>query len=111
VLAHLALLALAVRRAPPWVAAALGVTLIASGVELLSYYYAFVLAVALLCHQREEVGRWLLALSVLCGVIAWAPLPWMSTWFDEQFTAMSAATLALFAAILWRFRAPAPSWP
>jgi hypothetical protein len=109
VLGHLALLALAVRRAPPWVAAALGVTLIATGVELLSYYYAFVLALALLCHQREEVGRWLLGLSVLCGVIAWAPLPWMSTWFDEQFTAMSAATLAVFAAILWRFRAPAPS--
>jgi hypothetical protein len=111
VLGYLALLAVAVRRVPPWVAAALSLTLIAVGVELLSYYYAFILAVALLAHEREEVGPWLLVLAAFSGVIAWAPFPWMSSWFDEQFTAISAATVAVFAAILWRFRTGAPSSP
>jgi hypothetical protein len=103
VLGHLALLALAVRRADPWVAAALGLTAAAFAVELTSYYYAFILGVALLAEQREEVGRWLLALTAFTGVIAWAPLRGMSTWYDEQYTAMAAGTLAAFIAILWRF--------
>jgi hypothetical protein len=116
VLGYLALLALAARQAEPWVAAALAVTGIAVGVELTSYYYSFIIAVALLHAEREEVGRWLLALTVFTGVVAWAPLPGMSTWFDEQYTAMAAATLAVFTALAWRFGRPvtagsAPSSP
>jgi hypothetical protein len=111
VLGYLALLGLAARHAQPWVAAALSVTSIAVGVELTSYYYAFIIAVALLHTEREQVGRWLLLLTAFTQVIAWAPLPGMSTWFDEQHTAMSAASLAVFAAIVWLFRHPAPAPP
>jgi hypothetical protein len=109
VLGFLALLALAVRRAELWVAAALSLPLIAIAVELTSYYYAFIIGVALLAEKREEVGRWLLALTIFTGVIAWAPLRGMSTWFDEQYTAMAAGTVVILAAIVWRFwRPPLP---
>jgi hypothetical protein len=106
-LGYLALLGLAARRAEPWVMAALGVTVIAFAVELTSYYYAFIIAVAVLHERRPEVGRWLLLLTAATQFIAWAPLPFMSTWFDEQFTGMSALTLAAFAAITWLFRGQA----
>jgi hypothetical protein len=109
VLGFLALLALAVRRAELWLAAALSLALIAIAVELTSYYYAFLLGVALLAEKREEVGRWLLGLTIFTGVIAWAPLRGMSTWFDEQYTAMAAGTVVVLAAIVWRFwRPPLP---
>jgi hypothetical protein len=111
VLGHLALLGLAARHAEPWVAAALSVTAIATGVELTSYYYAFVIAVALLHSEREQVGRWLLVLTAFTQLIAWAPLPGMSTWSDEQHTAMAAASVAVFAVIVWLFRRPALDAP
>ena len=104
VLALVVLLGLAVRAADPWVAAALGVTMIAVGVELTCYYYAFILAVALLAHERHEVGRYLLLLTAYTQFVAWAPLPRMPTWLDEQYTMMSVATLAVFAAVLWLFQ-------
>ena len=83
--------------------AALGITAIAFGIELTSYYCAFIIGVALLHAEREEVGRWLLLLTAFTGVVAWAPLRGMSTWYDEQYTAMAAASLVAFAAIVWRF--------
>jgi hypothetical protein len=107
-LGYLILLALAVRRAEPWVAAALSLGLISVGVELTSYYYAFVIGVALLCQEREEVGRWLLVLTTFTGIIAWAPLRGMSTWFDEQYTAMAAGTVAVMVAIAWLFSRGGP---
>jgi hypothetical protein len=99
----LVLLARATRRAESWVAAALALTLIAVGVELTSYYYAFIIGLALLHERREEVGRWLLLLTAFTQVVAWAPLRGMSTWYDEQYTAMAAASLVIFTALLWRF--------
>jgi hypothetical protein len=108
ILACLGAFALAARHSEPWVMAALGVTLIAGGVELTSYYYAFIAGVALLVAKREEVGRWLLLLTAFTQLIAWAPIVGMSTWSDEQHTAMSAATVAVFGAILWLFRKPPP---
>jgi hypothetical protein len=65
--------------------------------------------VALLVELREEVGRWLLLLTAFTQFVAWAPLKNMSTWNDEQYTLMSAATVAAFAAIVWRFRRPTPA--
>jgi hypothetical protein len=103
VLGFLVLLARAVRRCEPWLAAALGVTIIAVGVELTSYYYAFVLALALVHEAREAAGRHLLLLTAFTQFAAWAPLPRMATWLDEQYTLMSVASLAVFGAILWSF--------
>jgi hypothetical protein len=106
VAAYLFLIGLAARYASPWVAAALGVTIIPVGVELTCYYYAFVIAVAVLWTEREEVGRWLLFLTGFTQFAAWAPLRGMATWLDEQYTLMSVATIAVFAAIVWIFRRP-----
>jgi hypothetical protein len=106
VVAFLVLLGLAVRRAQPWAATAMGITFIPIGVELTCYYYAFILGVALLWEKREEVGRWLLLLTAFTQFVAWAPLRTMSRWLDEQYTLMSAATVAVFGAILWLFREP-----
>jgi hypothetical protein len=98
--AYLALLGLAVRSAPAWAAAALGATVCAVAVELTSYYYAFVLAVALAAHRREIVAKILLAGTAATGVIAWAPLPFLPTWWDEQYTWMSVAMLVAFVGVL-----------
>jgi hypothetical protein len=106
VLGFLVLLGLATRQAEPWMAAALGVTFIPLGAELTSYYYAFIMGVALLHEKREEVGRWLLMLTAFTQFVAWAPLPRMARWLDEQYTLMSAATLLAFGALLWLFREP-----
>lgn len=104
VLAFLALLLAAVKRAEPWVAAAAGAMFIAVGVELTSYYYAFLVVVVLLHAKRPDTGWWLLLCTAFTGFIAWAPLPRMSTWIDEQYTLMSAGTIAAFVAILWMLK-------
>jgi hypothetical protein len=104
VLAFAVLLGLAGRHVTPWVAAALGVTFIPIGVELTCYYYAFIIAVALLYEKREEVGIYLLFLTAFTSFIAAAPFKGMAKWLDEQYTTMSVATVAVFALIVWRFR-------
>jgi hypothetical protein len=105
----IALIGAAARRHEPWIAAALGVALVTTAVELTSYYYAFILAPALLVEQREAVGRWLLLLTAFTQLTAWAPLPGMSRWADEQYTLMSAATVAVLAAIVWIFSRQHPT--
>jgi hypothetical protein len=102
-IAFLVLLAFAARHAEPWVAACLGVTLIPFAIELTSYYYAFLLGVALLREKREETGLLLLALTTFTQFVAWAPLASMPRWLDEQYTLMSAATLIVFTVIVWLF--------
>jgi hypothetical protein len=104
VLAFTVLLGLAGRHVQPWVAAALGVTFIPIGVELTCYYYAFIIAVALLYEKREEVGIYLLFLTAFTSFIAAAPFKGMARWLDEQYTTMSVATVAVFALIVWRFK-------
>jgi hypothetical protein len=108
------LLARAARPGPPddpplWVLAALGAALIPFAVELLSYYYAFIIALAPLWERRAEIGRWLLGLTAFTQFVAWAPLRDMSTWMDEQYTLMSVGMLLVFAAILWRFSRAQPA--
>lgn len=104
VIAYLVLLGYAVRRrVEPWVAAALGATCIAVGVELTCYYYAFIIAVAVLWHEREEAGELMLMLTAFTQFAAWAPLPRMATWIDEQYTLMSVGTVVAFCLILWNF--------
>jgi hypothetical protein len=108
VAAFLVLLGFAVRRIEPWAAAAMGVTFIAVGVELTCYYYAFIIGVALLYEKRPEAGLWALLCTAFTGFVAWAPLPRMSTWLDEQYTLMSVGTVVAFVAILWQFAARPP---
>lgn len=102
--AFLVLMGRAVRHAEPWIAACFGVALIPFGVELTSYYYMFILGVALLWEKRDVVGRLLLALTAFSQLVAWAPLPFMSRWLDAQFTLVSAANLIVFGGIVWLFR-------
>jgi hypothetical protein len=106
VAAYLFIIGLAARYAQPWVAAALGVTIIPVGVELTCYYYAFVIAVAVLWAEREEVGLWLLFMTAFTQFAAWAPFRGMPTWLDEQYTYMSVATIAVFTIIVLIFRKP-----
>ncbi len=105
---YVALLAFAVRDRPAWLAAALGATVPAFAIELTSYYYAFVFAVALAAHEREDVPNILLAMTAATGVIAWAPLPFFPTWWDEQYTGMSLVMVVGLTAILFRFAALQP---
>jgi hypothetical protein len=101
-LLFLALLALAVKGRPYWQAAALGVMFIPFGVELTCYYYAFIIAVALLHAEDERVGRLLLLLTAFTGVVDWAPAG-LPTWLDEKYTLMSVGTLLVFFLIAWDF--------
>jgi hypothetical protein len=104
----------ALRDAEPWVACSMGAMMMAVGVELTCYYYSFLFAITLLYHKRKEAGLILLGITAMTGLIDWSPTryipdvkPWMglkwSQWLDEQYMAMSIATLLGFVWILYRF--------
>lgn len=95
-----AALVLAARTAVPWVAAALGLTILPVVTDLLGYYYMLIIAVALLCHARERLAVWLLGLCVVSQFVALAPFPGMPTAVEVQYPLISAATVVVFAAIL-----------
>jgi len=108
-LLFLALLAFAVQGKKSWIATALGITFIPIGVELTCYYYAFLIGVALLYKENEKVGIWLLATTAATQIVDWRPFEGMPAWRDEQYTLMSAITLAgllaitvIFARGTWR---------
>jgi len=124
IMCYLVLIGLAVRGADPWLATALSATLIAFGVELTCYYYAFVIVVGLLYYKREVAARWLLGVTAFTQFIGWAPIRGMPDWLgkilpgawrnapafknfgmptglDEQYTWMSLATLVGFVMIAW----------
>ena len=131
VLGFAALLWGAVRKRTPWEAAALSAIMIAAIPELTCYYYSFLIVMALLWSRRAEAGMALLAVTAGTGFADMAPtqyLPsqglfWsrinhlMPTWLAEQYTLMSAITLAGLVYILYEFgfsqRAtlvPVPVW-
>lgn len=97
-LGAVALLWRAVRRSAPWVAAVAGLGLVPFGVELTCYYYAFLAVFALLWAAEPGAGALLLALAAVTQFLAWAPIPGMARWMDEQYAAMSVATCV---AVLW----------
>lgn len=103
VVGFLVILGFAVKGVEPWIAAALSATFIAVGVELTCYYYAFIMAVALLHREDERVGITLCALTAFTGFVDWAPFRGMPRWLDEQYTLMSVATVIAFAVIVWDF--------
>jgi hypothetical protein len=121
---YLVLIGLAVRGVDPWITVALSATLIAFGVELTCYYYAFIIVVALLFAKYESAGKWLLAVTAFTQFIGWAPIQGMPEWLgkilpaawrnspnfknfgmptglDEQYTWMALATLIGFVMIAW----------
>jgi hypothetical protein len=100
VLGALVLIGYAVRKRDPWIAAAAGVTFIPIGVELTCYYYAFVIAVALLHERDDRVGPTLLLMTAVTGFIDWRPIRQMPAWLDEQYTWMSLATIVGFGLVL-----------
>jgi hypothetical protein len=102
--AYLVLLGFAVWKRQAWEAAALGATCIAFGhVELTCYYYAFVMAVALLHESDERVGRIMLIMTAATIFIFFHPFVFMPDWLDEQYTLMSVVTVGAFGTILWHF--------
>jgi hypothetical protein len=104
--AFVVLLGFALRDAEPWVACSMGAMMIAVGVELTCYYYAFLFAVALLYEKRQEAGAALLAITAITGFIDWAPIPSMPGWLDERYMWMSIFTLIGFGWVMFRFAAP-----
>jgi hypothetical protein len=116
-LAFVVLLWRALRGVEPWVALAMGTTMMAIMFELTCYYYSFMFVVALLYEKRKEVGALLLAATAMTGFLDWAPtkylpngLPWdrikMSQWLDEQYTWMSLAIIIAFVWALYQFAYP-----
>jgi hypothetical protein len=117
VAAFMALLYGAVRKRESWEAAALSTIMIAAVPELTCYYYSFLIVMALLWYRRAEVGMALLAVTAGTGFADMAPtqyLPsqgvfWsrlnhlMPTWLAEQYTLMSAITLAGMVYVLYEF--------
>ena len=104
----LILLALAVRRAEPWMTLSLGSTLIAVGPELTCYYYSFILAVALLHARQDAVGPLLLGVTAVSQAMALPPIHGWLIWPDEVYTFISAVTVGAFALTLWWFARGAP---
>jgi hypothetical protein len=96
-------LALRARGPEPWVALALGIGFIVFGAELTNYYYCFLMGLAVLHVERREVGLIVAALAMLTQLINWGPLRWMSHWLDEQYTAMSLASLFAVVGVWWLF--------
>jgi hypothetical protein len=105
VLGFLILLARAVKNEEDWVAAVLAVGLVPVATELTCYYYSVFLAFGFLWARRESIGVGLCALAALTCLIAT-----LFDWNDEQYTAMSVATLAFVAFATAAFvRSPVPS--
>ncbi len=90
------------RRSAPWVAAVAGLGFVPFGVELTCYYYAFLAVFALLWAADTGAGVLLLALTALTQFLAWAPIPGMAGWMDEQYVAMSVATCVAVLWVWWR---------
>lgn len=82
---------------------ALGIGFIVFGAELTNYYYCFLMGIAVLQAQRREVGIILGVLAMLTLFINWGPLNWMSHWLDEQYVAMSLASIFAVVGIWWLF--------
>jgi hypothetical protein len=93
--------------AEPWIAASLGVGMIAVGAELTCYYYCFFAGVLLAMHRRATAGILVMALSA-----GWLVIDRVSTspWDDEKYVAMSVLALAVYAVILLSFAGVLRSW-
>jgi hypothetical protein len=93
--------------AEPWIAASLGIGMIAVGAELTCYYYCFFVGVLLAMQRRLDTGILVMLLSV-----GWLLIDRASTsrWDDGKYVAMSVLALAVYAVILLRFAGVLRSW-
>jgi hypothetical protein len=89
------LLATAARREPDWSATILALGLVPIALELTAYYWSVLVAYALLWERRPWIGPALCALSAAGWWIAGFATPLEATPFDEIFTWISFATVAL----------------
>jgi hypothetical protein len=105
VLGAIALLYLAIRHSGPrlYLGACLGVALIVLGAELTNYYYCFLLCMAALYAEKREVGLLMAGLSAVTLLINFGWLQFQSHDLDQQYTAMSAASVVAVLFVLWSF--------
>jgi hypothetical protein len=87
----------------PWFGLALGIGFIVFGAELTNYYYCFLIGLAVLHVERREVGMIVAALAMMTQLLNWGLFQWMSHWLDEQYTAMSLASLFAVVGVWWLF--------
>jgi hypothetical protein len=104
-LAAMMLVYLALRHTGPsvWFGAALGIGFIPFGAELTNYYYCFLMGIAVLHVLKREVGLLIAALAAVTLFINFAPLKFMSHELDEQYVAMSVASLLAVTGMWWCF--------
>jgi len=88
--------------AEPWIAASLGVGMIAVGADITCYYYCFYVGVLLAMRRHLGVGVLILLMNA-----GWLLVNRYSTgqWDDEKYVAMSALAVAVYAVILACFAA------
>ncbi|MBL8917611.1 MAG: hypothetical protein JNJ54_02025 [Myxococcaceae bacterium] len=105
VLAAIALLYLAIRHSGPqlYLGACLGVALCVIGAELTNYYYCFLLCMAALYAEKREVGLLMAGLSAVTLFINFGWLQFQSHDLDQQYTAMSAASVVAMFFVIWSF--------
>ena len=103
--AALVLVYLALRHtgASVWLGAALGIGFIPFGAELTNYYYCFLIGIGVLHVVKREVVLLICALAAVTLFINFAPFPFMSRELDEQYVAMSVASLLAVTGIWWCF--------
>ncbi|MBE2249505.1 MAG: hypothetical protein IAE78_08135 [Myxococcus sp.] len=105
VLGAIALLYLALRHSGPklYLGACLGVGMIVLGAELTNYYYCFLLCMAALYAEKREVGLLLAGLSAVTLFINFGWLQFQSHELDQQYTAMSFASVLAVPLVWWSF--------
>ena len=104
-LAAVAAVYLALRHTGPsvWLGAAFGIGFIPFGAELTNYYYCFLIGIGVLHVLKREVGLLIAALAAATLFINFAPFSFMSHELDEQYVAMSMASLLAVSGIWWCF--------
>jgi hypothetical protein len=93
--------------AEPWIAASLGMGMIAVGTDLSCYYYGFFVGVVLAMHRRMEAGIFMMLLSLGWQIVDRAS---KSPFDDEKYVAMSVLALVAYAVILLRFAGVLRPW-
>lgn len=104
-LGAVALLYFAIRHSGPklYLGACLGVGMIVLGAELTNYYYCFLLCMAALYSEKREVGLLLAGLSAVTLFINFGWLQFQSRELDQQYTAMSFASVLAVPLVWWSF--------
>ena len=79
-----------------WLVAAAAVGLIPIATELTCYYYSFLLVLALLTVERDEIGIMFTGLSLVSCVI-----PTFLAWDEDRYALLSLAVLVVLGTAAW----------